>query len=159
MVARPSHVYHTPSLLMLGEPDCSLAALHWPGWLTMQRSRPPPCQPWKEPVMSERPVGYLALLRRNRRFRRLWYGQIVSQLGDWFDSIALYSVIYQLTGSSQAVGLLLVAQFLPSALISPWAGVVADRLPRKLVMICTDLSRALLVLLFLLVRTPETIWL
>ena len=52
-------------------------------------------------------IGYLALQRRNKAFRRLWYGQIVSQLGDWFDSIALYAILYNLTGSGQAVGALM----------------------------------------------------
>ena len=54
--------------------------------------------------MSKQSIGYIALLRRNRKFRRLWYGQIVSQLGDWFDLIALYALLQRLTGSGQAVG-------------------------------------------------------
>lgn len=103
-------------------------------------------------------VGYLTLLRRNIPFRRLWYGQIVSQLGDWFDSIALYTLLYSLTGSGQAVGGLLVAQFLPSTIVGPWAGVIVDRLPRRLVLIASDIGRGLLVLLFLFVRRPEDIW-
>lgn len=104
-------------------------------------------------------VGYVALLRRNPAFRRLWYSQVVSQLGDWFDSVALYALLYRLTGSGQAVAVLLVAQFLPAAIIGPWAGVMVDRLPRKQVMIATDMGRGLLVLLLLLVRTPDMIWL
>jgi MFS family permease len=104
-------------------------------------------------------VGYLQLLRENRPFRLLWYGQFVSQLGDWFDSIALFALLLSLTGSGTAVGLLLVAQFLPPAIVGLWAGVVVDRLPRKTVMIVADLGRAVLVLLFLLIRSPEMIWL
>lgn len=109
--------------------------------------------------MSAPRVGYLELLRRNRNFRRLWYGQVVSQLGDWLDSIALFTLLLNLTGSGEAVGLLLVAEFLPSALVSPFAGVVVDRLPRKLVLIASDIGRALLVLLLLLADGPGDIWL
>ncbi len=108
--------------------------------------------------MSASSSGYLALLRHNRAFRRLWYGQVVSQLGDWFDSIALFALLYRLTGSGQAVGALMVAQFLPATIVGLFAGVVVDRLPRKLVMIVTNLGSAALVLLFLLVRDPSQIW-
>jgi hypothetical protein len=108
--------------------------------------------------MSGQSVGYISLLRRNRAYRRLWYGQVVSQLGDWFDSIALYALLLRLTGSGQAVGALLVAQFLPSTIVGLWSGVVVDRLPRKTLMIATDIGRALLVLLYLLVRDADHIW-
>src|SRR5262249_13481108 len=78
---------------------------------------------------------------------------------DWFDSIALFTLLLNLTGSGQAVGGLLVAQFLPSALVGPWAGVLVDRLPRRMVLIVADIGRALLVLLFLLVHSRGDIWL
>ncbi|NJM06639.1 MFS transporter [Candidatus Gracilibacteria bacterium] len=108
--------------------------------------------------MSSRPIGYIELLRSNKPFRRLWYGQIVSQLGDWFASIALFTVLLKLTGSGQAIGLLLVAEFLPGALVGPFAGVIVDRLPRKLVLIATDIGRALLVLGLLFVQGADQIW-
>lgn len=108
--------------------------------------------------MAATSIGYIALLRRNRSFRRLWYGQVVSQLGDWFDSIALFTLLYKLTGSGQAVGVLLAVQFLPSAIVGLWAGVIVDRLPRKLVMIASNLGSAALVLLFLLVRDASQVW-
>ena len=104
-------------------------------------------------------AGYVHLLRHNRSFRLLWYGQFVSQLGDWFDSIALFALLLRLTHSGAAIGLLLVAQFLPSAVVGLGAGVVVDRLSRKTVMIAADLGRAMLVLLFLLIHSPETVWL
>ncbi|NJN17030.1 MAG: MFS transporter [Oscillochloris sp.] len=103
-------------------------------------------------------VGYVQLLRQNRNFRRLWYGQIVSQLGDWLDSIALFTLLLNLTGSGEAVGLLLVAEFLPSAIVGPFAGVLIDRLPRRLVLIATDLGRAGLVLLLLIPQSAGDIW-
>ena len=105
-----------------------------------------------------KPVGYIDLLRRNRAFRQLWLGQVVSQMGDWFNTIALYTIILNLTGSGRDVGLLLVARFLPSFLFGPLSGVVADRFSRQRIMIVSDLLRALVVLGFLFVRTPDQLW-
>jgi Major Facilitator Superfamily len=104
-------------------------------------------------------VSYSELLRRNRDFRLLWGGQIVSQLGDWFSLITLQSLLLTLTGSASAVAALMVAQMLPQFLLSPVAGVVVDRLPRKRVMIAADLGRTVIALGFLLVHNRSTAWL
>src|SRR6476620_5298805 len=103
-------------------------------------------------------VGYIDLLRRNRSFRQLWLGQVVSQMGDWFDTIALYTIILTLTGSGRNVGLLLVARFVPSFLFGPLSGVIADRFSRQRIMIVSDLARALVVLGFLFVRRADQLW-
>jgi Na+/melibiose symporter-like transporter len=112
----------------------------------------------KKSPPSYKPVGYIDLLRRNRAFRQLWLGQVVSQMGDWFDTIALYTIILNLTGSGRDVGLLLVARFLPSFLFGPLSGVVADRFSRQRIMIVTDMLRALVVLGFLFVRRADQLW-
>src|SRR5688572_23443076 len=111
----------------------------------------------KSPPTYE-PVGYIDLLRRNRAFRQLWLGQVVSQMGDWFNTIALYTIILNLTGSGRDVGLLLVARFLPSFLFGPLSGVVADRFSRQRIMIISDLLRAVVVLGFLFVRSADQLW-
>lgn len=103
-------------------------------------------------------TGYWPLLRDNRNFRRLWYAQVTSQLGDWLDLIALQALLLRLTGSGLALGGLVVAQFLPGALFGPLAGVLSDRFSRRSIMIITDLCRAGLVLLFLFVHDPDQIW-
>lgn len=105
------------------------------------------------------PRGYTELLRTNRDFRMLWLGQVVSQLGDWFDTIALFTLVLRLTGSGRAVGLVLVARFLPSVVLGPLSGVLADRFNRRHIMIASDAARALVVLGFLFVRSPEQVWL
>jgi MFS family permease len=105
------------------------------------------------------PGGYTGLLRGNRDFRQLWLGQVVSQLGDWFDTIALFTLVLRLTGSGRAVGLVLVARFLPSVVLGPLSGVVADRFNRRHIMIASDVARAVVVLGFLFVRRPEQVWL
>ena len=107
---------------------------------------------------STRQVGYLELLRDNRNFRRLWLGQVVSQLGDWFDTIAVYTIALNLTGSAKAVGLVLIARFLPSVVIGPFSGVIADRFSRRRIMIISDIARAVVVLGFLLVHKPGQMW-
>jgi len=104
-------------------------------------------------------VGYIDLLRRNRSFRQLWLGQVVSQMGDWFDTIALYTIILRLTGSGRDVGLLLVARFVPSFFFGPISGVIADRFSRRRIMIVSDLLRAVVVLGFLFVRRADQLWL
>src|SRR5829696_1056173 len=103
-------------------------------------------------------VGYIDLLRRNRSFRQLWLGQVVSQMGDWFDTIALYTIILKLTGSGRDVGLLLVARFVPSFFFGPISGVIADRFSRQRIMIVSDVLRAVVVLGFLFVRRADQLW-
>jgi MFS family permease len=104
-------------------------------------------------------VGYLQLTRSNHRFRNLWFGQIISLLGDWFNLIASAALVGQLTGSGLAIGGLFVVRMLAPFLISPIGGVLADRYNRKYILILSDLSRALVVLGFLLVRTAGDVWL
>lgn len=105
------------------------------------------------------PTGYWTLVRENGDFRNLWFGQIVSLLGDWFNLIASASLVAALTQSGLAVGGLFVVRMLAQFLISPVAGVAADRYNRKTLLVLADLSRAITVLGFLLVRRPEHVWL
>ena len=103
---------------------------------------------------------YWKLLSANRNYRLLWSAQVISELGDWFYSLAVYSLLLDLTGDrAQSVGLAVVLQVLPQTLVSPTAGVVCDRLRRRTVMISADLARCFIVLGMLLVRTPGTVWL
>lgn len=103
-------------------------------------------------------VGYLNLIQRNANFRNLWYGQMISLLGDWFNLIASASLISQLTGTGIAVGSLFVVRMLAPFLVSPLAGVLADRFNRKHILILTDLLRAGVVLGFLFVRSEQHVW-
>ena len=113
----------------------------------------------KSPANQDRPVGYVALVRGNHNYRSIWLGEIVSLFGDWFDLIASATLIAKLTGSGLAVGGLFVVRMLAPFLISPVAGVLADHFDRKKLLIACDLSRAVIVLGFLLVRRPDQIWL
>ncbi len=103
--------------------------------------------------------GLGRLVRRNANFRRLWLAQIVSEIGDWFYTLAIYTLLLELTGKASSVGLALVLQVLPQTFIGPTAGVVNDRVKRKRVMIAADLVRMIIVLSMLLVRSRSTVWL
>ncbi len=103
--------------------------------------------------------GYGELLRTNRAFRLLWFAQIASLFGDWFNTIASASLLAQLTGAGAAVGVLFAIRMLGAFVASPLAGVLGDRFNRKRILIVTDLLRAAVVLGFLLVRTPGQVWL
>jgi predicted MFS family arabinose efflux permease len=104
-------------------------------------------------------ASYTRLLRENRNFRRLWSAQIVSEIGDWFYTLAIYSLLLQLTGHASSVALALVLQVLPQTFVGPTAGVVNDRIRRQHVMIAADLVRVVIVLAMLLVRSRSLVWL
>ena len=106
-----------------------------------------------------RSVGYIELIRKNPNFRNLWTGQVISLLGDWFDLIASASLVSYFTRSGLAVGGLFVIRMLAPFLMSPLAGVLADRYNRKRILIIADIARGIVVLGFLLVRTPGQVWL
>src|SRR3712207_1885381 len=96
-------------------------------------------------------------LLRNARFLRLWIGQGTSFVGDAVSMIALVVLVVQITGSASAVGGVLVARLLPT-LASPLAGVLADRLDRRVGLVVSDLARAVLVLGVVFVRDIAVIY-
>jgi MFS family permease len=104
-------------------------------------------------------ASYVRLLRGNRNFRRLWMAQIVSEIGDWFYTLSIYTLLLQLTGHAGSVALALVLQVLPQTFVGPTAGVVNDRLKRKHVMIAADIVRFGVVLAMLFVRSRSMVWL
>lgn len=103
--------------------------------------------------------GYLTLLTANRNYRLLWVGEVISLFGDWFNLIASAALVSRLTSSGLAVGGLFVVRMLAPFLVSPLAGVVADRYNRKRLLVLTDLLRAAVVMGFLLVREAQHVWL
>ena len=100
----------------------------------------------------------VSLLRRNRDFRRLFLASVISLGGDWFLFVAITGLILETTGRAVDVGLAIMAQELAFFLASPAAGVLADRVDRRRLMIVCDLVRAVICSAFLLVG-PETVWL
>lgn len=111
-------------------------------------------------VEVDEQAGYWALVSDNRNFRRLWIGNLVSLLGDWFNTIALYVLVTELTGSPLALGAVFITKMLPWALSAPLAGVIVDRYDRRRLMIGMDGLRAVVVLGFLLVDQPADVpWL
>lgn len=98
-------------------------------------------------------MTYRQLLAANPDFRRLWTGQVVSEIGDWFNNIAVLALTIELAGAGhegQAVAFYAISRHLPLFLFGPLAGVVVDRVNRRRVMIAADVTRAVLALGFLL---------
>ena len=100
----------------------------------------------------------LELLRRNRNYRFMWAGQIVSEIGDNFNNIAVFALAMALTHSGMVVTGVLLARAIPAITFGPLAGVLLDRFDRKRIMIASDLVRALVALGFILAVTSHRIW-
>lgn len=103
--------------------------------------------------------GYRDLLRSSPNFQRLWIAQLISESGDWLYSVAIYSLLLDLTGRAEAVAWAAILQILPLMLLGPTAGAVNDRLSRRKVMLASDLARAGLVLCMLGIERADQVWL
>jgi MFS family permease len=104
-------------------------------------------------------LTYAELLKGNRHFRNLFFGQVVSELGNWFNFIAGLGLVRLVSGAApEAAAIILVARTAPFALCAMFAGVFVDRFSRRAVMLVTDLARVVVALGFLLVRKPEDLW-
>ncbi|GAA5503319.1 enterobactin exporter EntS [Deinococcus xinjiangensis] len=74
-------------------------------------------------------------------YRRYWISQMVSLVGSWMQTTAQQYLVLELSGgSSKALGLVTVTQFLPSLLLSLFAGAVVDRMPRRRVLLATQIT-------------------
>ena len=80
-------------------------------------------------------------------FRRLWLAQLGSQLGEAIALVAMPLLVYDLTGSAELLSLIFIIQLLPRVVLAPIAGMLADRLDRRSIILGADLARAGLVAL------------
>ncbi len=102
--------------------------------------------------------GFAALLRDNRNYRFTWLGQIVSEIGDHFNNIAVFSLALKLTGSGMAVSGVMLARAGAMIAAGPLAGVLLDRMDRKRIMIASDLVRAVVAACFVLAIHETRTW-
>ena len=102
---------------------------------------------------------FVALLRNNHNYRNTWIGQVVSEIGDHFNNVAVFGLVLAHTRSGMVVTGVMLARAIPAILAGPLAGVVLDRFDRKRVMIASDLVRAVVALGFILTVTRPDTWL
>lgn len=104
-------------------------------------------------------LTYMQLLRGNRAFRLLLSGQVISELGNWFNFLAGLGLVRFVSGGTPEVtAWLLISRTAPFAVFAPIAGALVDRLSRRTVMVVSDIVRAVFALGFLLVKSPEHLW-
>jgi MFS family permease len=101
---------------------------------------------------------FFQLLSGNRNYRFTWAGQIVSEIGDHFNNIAVFALAMALTHSGLVVTGILLARAIPAIAIGPLAGVLLDRFDRKRIMILSDLARAVVALGFIFTVSSQSIW-
>lgn len=98
------------------------------------------------------------LLRAEPAYRRLLFASLLSGIGDWFNSVALLSLLLHLTGSSLSVGIALAVRTFPYLVMGPLGGILADRLHRKTILLFADFSRFFIALALLLVHAVSQVW-
>lgn len=102
----------------------------------------------------------MQLLRGRPSFRHLWAGQVVSELGNWFNFIAGLGLVRAISqGAPEVTATLVVLRLAPFGLFSPLAGALVDRWSRRRVMIVADVARAVFAFGFIFVREREDLWL
>jgi MFS transporter len=101
---------------------------------------------------------FLQLLRQNRNYRYTWMGQVVSEIGDHFNDIAVFALALALTHSGLVVTGIMLSRAIPAVTVGLLVGVVLDRFDRKRIMITSDLTRAVVALGFILTVTSQRIW-
>jgi len=104
--------------------------------------------------------GAYRRLTKNTNFRKLWYAQFVSGIGDWLVIGFLMPLVTKLSGgSSFAVAGILIAKLIPALILSSVTGVLVDRFDRRKVMIAADLARAALVVVLVVTNSLAVIYL
>ena len=103
--------------------------------------------------------AFRTLLGHNANYRYTWIGQVVSEIGDHFNNIAVFSLVLGATKSGLVVSGVMLSRAIPAMLVGPLAGVVLDRLDRKRVMIASDVVRAVVALCFILTVNRTDTWL
>ena len=102
--------------------------------------------------------GYVSFFLRNSKFRRLWFASVISWIGEWFNTIALFFLILEYSGSELLLGILFSVRMALFAISQPIVGVMADRFDRKKLMVFSNILQVGFALSFLLVDGEEDMW-
>ena len=102
--------------------------------------------------------GYIEFFSSNPKYRRLWAATVISLLGEWFNTIALFFLILEYSGSEFLLGILFSVRMLLFGISQPINGLLADRLNRKSLMFWSNILQIGLALSFILVDGPEDMW-
>jgi MFS family permease len=103
--------------------------------------------------------AFTKLLRENTNYRYTWMGQVVSEIGDHFNNIAVFSLALEVTHSGLVVSGIMLSRAVPAIMAGPLAGVLLDRMDRKRIMIASDLIRAVLAAGFIITVRHPSQWL
>jgi len=102
-------------------------------------------------------LGAYRRVLANRALTRLLLGEFVSSVGDWLYLVALLIIIYQDTGDAVLLGVVGAARILPYVFLSVPAGILADRIDRRMILLVTDVARGLCVELLPERRRPDQV--
>ena len=106
-------------------------------------------------ILDELEIGYFELLRKNPTYTRFWLSFLISNGGTWFNTIAVFVLVIELTGSELALGSIMALRMLAFAVPQPFTGMLADMYDRKKIMIIANLLSALVALGLIFVNTSE----
>jgi MFS family permease len=113
-----------------------------------------------DPESTRRPQGSTFAALRHRNFQLYFGGQLVSNAGTWMQIIAQGWLVYQLSHSDLTLGIVGFSAAIPALLVSPWGGVVVDRVPKRTLLIITQASTMMLafILAFLAFTHVVQVW-
>ncbi len=120
---------------------------------------PPPTRPKARPRFAGLRKGFIAFSYRN--YRLFWFGQLISVTGTWMQSLAQSWLVYEVLNASPfQLGLVNVLQFLPVLLFGIPAGIVADRFPKRNILLVTQSAMMLLAALLavLVITDAVQLW-
>lgn len=120
----------------------------------MQPGRSPPL----DSGVMHRARSIIGLLQRNPDFARLYLALLVAFAADWFATVALVDLVLDTTGSAAAASLILVLQMAPFLVATPIAGMLADRLDRRLMLAAANVGRGIVCVGLLFAGSSETVW-
>ena len=102
--------------------------------------------------------GYIEFFSSNPKYRRLWAASVISLLGEWFNTIALFILILEYSGSQFLLGILFAVRMFLFGISQPINGLLADRMNRKTLMLWSNILQIGLALSFLFVDGEEDMW-
>ncbi|MFY4773645.1 hypothetical protein [Metabacillus sp. RGM 3146] len=103
-------------------------------------------------------MGIIQLLKEEKDYRKLFLSGVVNGIGDRFSQVAMLALLLKITGSGMTVGLAMAIRLVPFLFFGPVGGYLADRLPKRTIMVVTDMIRIFFAISFIFVKSSSDVW-